>query len=504
MSKYCPYCGTLAKEDSKFCESCGGALTPPTVGVNKGKSKIWIPITAVIAVLVVVVGALWIFTDVLPWTDKGGKPGDLSILSPEYNETNNNATGAKEDTNNAEKPDNSVSASALPLPSITPSPGTSSPLPMPSINPAGKEPAATGNHDYSVDYLIAGTPRYVLYVEEDGIYRMEWDGSNRQILFDNPTTAYFLDIYNEELYFVVNNYTYYEAPFFVITDLYPVSVYAMDIESGSIRTVLDSIYNLSYYLGTIYYTPDYIEIWKMDLNPGSRAISILDFSIDWSYCSFELDIVNSSLLVTACDWDLIGDEPDIDLSIRRAHYSFDGDYIEDILPHRKGPDTVYWDILESRDIFRVDAKDADSFLYNIYLESGFDGNQLISDSSQDRFYLFENYIYYWAYKTGYFSLRRADHNGRNDVELPLDTLLVSTPLYYHNGYIYLLDDYMSSVVRINMDGSDIVTVYEIQRDIYEDDLQLCFADDWMGIFDKSYVSSGFQGFVAVVDLTSVG
>ena len=551
MPKFCSNCGTQVNENSKFCAACGFALaapasqpyapqtpsvrqTPPQyqppltqanatppAEPNKRQIKTWIPVAAAVAALLVVLGALWLFTDVLPWTNKGNNTGDLSALSPGRDMIDDNAADTGEgngDAENSASPGGSSTDSGSSANSANsgdsgdnstqPSPDTSSSqdtsLPTQGDEQPDGGPAASGDQGYSVDYLIASTPDYILYVEEEGICRIDRDGSNRQVLFDNPTTGYFLDIIDEELYFTVTNYTFYEAPFFVTADLYPVSVYAMDVVSGSVRTVLDSVYNLRYYLGTVYYTPDYIEIWKMDLNPGSRAISILDFGIDWSYCAFEIDIINSSLFVTTCDWDFTGDEPDAGLSISRAHYAFDGTYFEDILPHRKESETVYWEKLENGDIFRIDAGGAASFLYSLYLESGFDANQLVSDSSQNRFYLFEKYIYYWAYETGYYTLHRADHNGLNDVALPMDTFLDSAPLYYHDGYIYMIDDYMATVTRFSMDGSGIASVYNIYRDVYADDWLLCFAGDMMGIYDLNYSNSGFQGLLAVVDLNSVG
>ena len=247
---FCTKCGANNKDGSKFCVTCGEALViaPPApnatsaVGKGKGKSKVWIPIVAIIAVLVVGVGALWLFTDILPWTDKGGEALGVSAQSPGGDMNDDNATdaaGVEEDADNKEEADSPGSeigsASTLPQPDISPSQGSSLPspstsaspgtsLPSPSVEPADKKSATTGNHTYSVDYLIAGTPEYILYVDEDGMYRMGWDGRNKQVMFDNPTTSYFLDIIDDELYFVVSNYTYFEAPFFVIADLYPVSV----------------------------------------------------------------------------------------------------------------------------------------------------------------------------------------------------------------------------------------------------------------------------------------
>ena len=103
-----------------------GAPPPPAPPADaagtKKKSKIWIPIATGIAVIILVIGALWLFTDILPWTDKDNKNANVQT----------SATARPGDDDDDDKPTTTPSPSPTPTPTVSTTTVTPTPTPTPT------------------------------------------------------------------------------------------------------------------------------------------------------------------------------------------------------------------------------------------------------------------------------------------------------------------------------------------------------------------------------------
>ncbi|MCL2124644.1 MAG: zinc-ribbon domain-containing protein [Oscillospiraceae bacterium] len=59
---------------------------------DKKKMKVWMPIAAAVVVVILVIGALWLFTDVLPWTHKNESSSDAASTEDETTDVVTEAT----------------------------------------------------------------------------------------------------------------------------------------------------------------------------------------------------------------------------------------------------------------------------------------------------------------------------------------------------------------------------------------------------------------------------
>ena len=119
---FCGKCGANLVTGAKFCQVCGTPVvsanaapassdhsspggvqvytapqqpvySPPNAGSSKRKSKVWIPIAAGIAVLVLVFGALSLFTDIFPWSGNSREEQTTTSSRRRDEDDNGNATG---------------------------------------------------------------------------------------------------------------------------------------------------------------------------------------------------------------------------------------------------------------------------------------------------------------------------------------------------------------------------------------------------------------------------
>ena len=81
--KYCSKCGASVNEKATFCSSCGGSLQESSRSSSRSASAFWKGVAAAVAVLALVVGALW--------TTSGRTPADESAATEEAELTSESA-----------------------------------------------------------------------------------------------------------------------------------------------------------------------------------------------------------------------------------------------------------------------------------------------------------------------------------------------------------------------------------------------------------------------------
>ena len=177
---FCTKCGAKRTENARFCIQCGAIFKdadtelanepqkientntppkteppppanppagnlphesippPPTKNEGKkGKRKTWIPIVAGIVVLALAGGALWLFTDILPWSYSDGSSSTQNQDIETNQDNRQNDSPAQSDRDSGEDPDNETQSEPQPNPQA----------PTPQPEPEENDSTAISNED---------------------------------------------------------------------------------------------------------------------------------------------------------------------------------------------------------------------------------------------------------------------------------------------------------------------------------------------------------------------
>ena len=142
----------------------------PAPASPKGKIQLWVLIASGVGVLVLVVGALWLFTDILPWTNKGGRDAapplelsDIGSLLGDIADSIGTDIGAAGPESAGEQPVLSIEGR-----DPESGPGTS-PLPVTGLTGIGGIVHVVGDPDfYDFEFTPGHSGRWVFITSDNG------------------------------------------------------------------------------------------------------------------------------------------------------------------------------------------------------------------------------------------------------------------------------------------------------------------------------------------------